>query len=54
MLESFDPSMRAWFSDILVNKLRHAASKGQQLTEEEIKEKLVMKQEKKDEASASV
>ena len=46
--------MRAFFSDMIVNKLRYAASQGQQLTEEEIKEKLVMKIKKKDEASASV
>ena len=46
--------MRAMFTDFVINKLRHSASQGRHLTEEEVREKLVMKNEKKDEACANV
>ena len=53
MLGSFDPVMRTWFTDMVINKLRDAASQGPRLTEREVEEKLVLKQNNKDETSAN-
>ena len=54
-METLEPTIRSWFTDMVVNRLRYAASQGPQLTENDIKEKLVLRRDKKeDEASKSV
>ena len=47
-MESLEPAIRSWFTDMVVNRLRYAASQGPQFTEDEIKEKLVLRREEKE------
>ena len=54
-METLEPTIRSWFTDMVVNRLRYAASQGPQFTEDDIKEKLVLRRDKKEgEASKSV
>lgn len=48
LMETLEPTIRSWFTDMVVNRLRYAASQGPQFTEDDIKEKLVLRRDKKE------